>query len=467
MESKEIEKKKIKELLEFLKNHPIDIENREMIKEIEDNLADIMKMELDELDMNIKFDPRNYENEDNDVTLNFFRDNDPKNRYLAGSLNFNSTEGKPKVNINSFYYNTVWLNNEKPEVRVQGAERMIRTLFHELRHYKQFLMIKQGVSNKKSLNYAKDFVLMKIAGFYDENYDSYGIENDANLSAVTRFQEIMGENESLMRAKFLYEGEYETGRYRFNTIDKNGKTHKRKKFRNNVTNTLVDILICSKKKKEVFDIAPILLKEYNEDCTRKTPGQLVSEMKKEQEFLSRLDFISEEEQQGLINDSKEMYYEILLRSLVLSNDDQDKELLEVLDIDQIKNLLDCMNEYFYNEMENKTRHAEKMQVVQSRPGEFPTPYFRHKNPLKKLLKKNDKIYKDYDAKKKFLSEYKETIEELDKKIKQDLLHQKVTNQFRQYLQVKEGKEAGKIQLDKSIINTSNFVLRNKTKDFER
>ena len=414
MDAKEFQKNEITKYIKYFKENKLDLEDYEFIEELENSIAKIMKIQIDEIGMNLRFEPENYEDKQkNDIYLGFIKKEDDNNNSNLGSFYPNHKNMKPKITINLCNYKDIYLNDDDPNKRVWGCLRMFRTLFHELGHYKQYLMVKQCVSSKDALSYGRDFVLLPYRrALYDRNYDSFAIETNANLEAFKEYDKIMGEDEFSMRSKYLYKGEFETGRYKYYKADKNGRKRSHKKMRDDVSRKIIDQILSNENKDYIFEISPILLKEYNyEDCSRKTPVQLIEEMEGEKALFERSDFIEEDEKQKLLTDSKEMYFELIYIAL---KDAKKEQLIEIIDKygkKYFEELLDDLKQYFDNEMNRKIREAERMEFVQSRPGEFPNTYFTEKNPLKVLLKKNAKITKYYRKKYHFLEKIEDFVKE--------------------------------------------------------
>ena len=212
--SKDVEKKIIEELFQFVKENKFDIENDEHVKKVEDAVLQLTKIEIDNIGLDIKFNPDDYNNVDkNDVIYHFHtkeNESDSSGSFVPNHLNTNP----PELELNLYYFATEKLNSDDAEERVRGCKRMLHTVFHELRHYKQYLAVKQGISSKRNLTYARDFVIVRFKkSFYNKNYDSFAMENDANYNANLTYEGIMGQDRDLMRSEILYEGELETGTY--------------------------------------------------------------------------------------------------------------------------------------------------------------------------------------------------------------------------------------------------------------
>ena len=459
LENEEAEKQEIKELLDYFADNKMNPNDQLLFQHIiEKKLIKIMKMELDNLDIGIKFDPENTESQDNDITLSFKRqpDNIDENNFnglvTAGGFRPAFNGIKPNITIHS-YLQQKGLQSDDPKIRMYSCEHIFYVLFHELRHYKQYLMAQQQVSSKENLAFGRDFVLASyMYDFYKDNYDAFAIENDANLMAGNRIQELLGENEFYMRSRFLYEGELNTGRYKYNEIDEYGKRHTKKRVRDDAAEIFIDYLICDQKLKQVFDIAPILNKEYNsDDFTKKTLPQLLTDMKEEQEELSNVDSISEEERNELLQDSKEMYYEIIFKQLLSLKKGEISNVLKVISMDEFKCLLEDMKQYFDKENKLKVRKAEKMYMTQRTSGEFPSLYFVKKNPLKKFRKKSKRLDNYYDSKKLVINKVEEFLKEIEDKT-QEQLQQRLTNDFKNYLKVRKDQEEYNVKEVASMIN---------------
>ncbi len=437
--SKDVEKKIIEELFQFVKENKFDIENDEHVKKVEDAVLQLTKIEIDNIGLDIKFNPDDYNNVDkNDVIYHFHtkeNESDSSGSFVPNHLNTNP----PELELNLYYFATEKLNSDDAEERVRGCKRMLHTVFHELRHYKQYLAVKQGISSKRNLTYARDFVIVRFKkSFYNKNYDSFAMENDANYNANLTYEGIMGQDRDLMRSEILYEGELETGTYEYLDNNAYGKVIRRDEIRDEVSRNFIDHWV-KDKDNEIFYVSPLLLKEYNEDFTRKKPAQVIYEMKKEQEFLSRLDFISKEEQQELINDSKEMYYEILFNSLLKSDIEDQREMLKKFDMNEVKDILSNMEDYFEKEEKKKIRYAERMEVVETRPGGFPSRYFRYENPVEEMFERIDRISDYFRKKKDFLKVLKKGLPVLREGARRELIRESKTMHTNENKEIKQDK----------------------------
>lgn len=202
-ERTQVEKKIIEEMLEYFKHNKLE-ENDEQTKEkIKNNLSKIFKIELDNLERNIKFDPKNPEDEKNDIELKLLEEGfdekdiiiDDDYRKQAGGF-FYRIDEKPYVSFD-MGENYKKLESEDPINREETVFFMVDSLIHEIRHYKQMLMSIECISSKEALQYAKEYLVAACAQeFYADNYESYTIEKDARAKALRRMQEIFGNEEA-------------------------------------------------------------------------------------------------------------------------------------------------------------------------------------------------------------------------------------------------------------------------------
>ena len=369
-ERKQLEKEEIIKVLRYFRDNKLEENDDEIINNLEQSIAKVLKLELDNLEMNIKFDESNPEDiEKNDIVLYFINSNEVEGNDFSKSFKqaggfVPQIDGKPYIELSKdYFYN--YLKSDNSAVRLYIANNIFQSLLHEIRHYQQYLMTKQCVSSREAMMFAKDYI---IAGFapevYKDSYKSFAIENDANASSEKEFQEIFGEEEHSQKSKVLYEGERDTGMYTYETIDRRGNIQKHMEEREEVTQKLIDYIICNEKIEEVFKFCPILLKEYNEDFTKKSTCELISNMKGEVDFLARIDFLEEDDKQKLIKNAQEMYYDMIYRSL-LQNKEERKEIPNEFDKDEIVEILHNMKENFNEERDFKIGQAEKKWKVQS------------------------------------------------------------------------------------------------------
>ena len=51
------------------------------------------------------------------------------------------------------------LSDDSAMTRIKACQKFVKTVFHELRHFRQFLMTQLNISSTEALSFARDFVL--------------------------------------------------------------------------------------------------------------------------------------------------------------------------------------------------------------------------------------------------------------------------------------------------------------------
>ena len=281
----EEQSKIIRKLIETYKDKKLDNDNDEEIEEIKKAIANIMDLELKKIDIDIRFDPEDSMKEDKNDILLAYKEKSwgdlvqetgedlfnmgaqkkfPKHTVVKnkksdlGDFTPGDEYGKDKVTIYLGEFKN-GLNSENEEERINTCKKLVYVLFHELRHYKQILLQKQGISSKKNMLFAKDDTLTNYElGFYDENYGELVLENDANLHACERLEELLENNDYIEEAKIFFEEKMCNGRYK--TFFSDGKY---RKVNRSIAYLVIDDII--KERKGIFEKSPILSKEYDID----------------------------------------------------------------------------------------------------------------------------------------------------------------------------------------------------------
>ena len=392
-ERREIEKKEVKKYLEYFKNNKYEENNKEAISLLLNTLTKVFKLELDNMELGLKFnEEKPYDIENNDIGLYFlsqgYNEKEAKrfgdNRRQVGGF-VCDFEGKPHIDLDINYL-LEGLKVEDEDIRLENAQHILFSLLHEMRHYKQYLMTRYCISSREAMTFSKDYAVnCFINKFYENNYKDSAIENDANESASKLFQEILGEDDYFSQANTLYKSKFNTSKYRYSALDENGKPINVIGYKEEITDHLVEFLVCKEKIKNIFDIAPILLKEYNEDFTRKTTSEVISNMKSELNFLSRIDFLEEDKKQKLIRDSKEMYYDIIFRTFECITEEEYDKVIREFGENEIIELIEEMIDSFEERREMQLDLIDKMFRIRTKTGNIIPVEFASGKSYKELL----------------------------------------------------------------------------------
>lgn len=217
----------------------------------------------------------------------------------------------------------------------------IITLYHELQHARQICMVRNGISSKEILQYAREFALLELANqneslsnlgeYYEKNHDNFLIENNANSTSIAMFLEAV-KNKEFMEAAYISEKV------------KNQNTNIAYSLNPEIQD-IVDDKIEPYIDANLLTIYPALQKEYNMDGTRKSSKQLVSVLLAERDEISASKDLDETEKSTLTNDCNEMYYELIYKALKKENPSfEDLESLN--EIYGNDNLISDIQQYF-------------------------------------------------------------------------------------------------------------------------
>lgn len=189
------------------------------------------------------------------------------------------------------------------------------TLFHELQHARQITMVRSGLNNKDSLQYAREFALLELANqnenlgflgdFYNENHDLFKIENNANSTSIAKFIEMI-QNSGIIPEEYI---EAKSNLYKTNM-----KYSLNEEFEEQIDDMIAPYISC-----ELIKAYPALQKEYNMDGTRKTARQLVTDLKAGLDKLLSNQDLDEYSKREQTRDCKEMYYELIINAINREN----------------------------------------------------------------------------------------------------------------------------------------------------
>ncbi len=308
------EQRLIKEMSDYYMQHEYDPNNEQMKQELENYLYRLFELNVNEMGYIPELTENNggkvdFENA-NKIRLQFFEDIDDLGVGYTGisgaqeiDENGNAIFGAIPISINM--------------ARAQKGEpfdivKLISGMYHELNHVRQLIMVREGISSKETIQYAREFALKQAgkSGFYIQNYNKLFTESeslrDVDLTEIG--------------TKSIFGGIKNVGYYSLN------KNYINPIFRDEVSDEL-DTCITS----DLIKLYPVLQKEYNMDGTRKSATQLVTSLKAELDNLSSNDELDEYDKRNSIKDCKEMYFELIFRAI-------DKEGLTVEQISQLDSM---------------------------------------------------------------------------------------------------------------------------------
>lgn len=427
----EEQSKIIKNLMKTYKERTLDLNNDEEIQELQKAIANIMKLELQKIDIDIRFDPEDSMKENkNDILLEYkerseedeedllykaIQKRTPKYTKLKnkegdlGDFTPKDEYGKDKVTIYLGEFKSGLTSKSRKE-RIDTCKTLFHVIFHELRHYKQFLLQRQGISSKKSMLFAKDNALYEgMDEFYYENYGELMLENDANLHACERLEELLGSNEDMRKAKIFFEEKIYNGRYKMSYMNGSHKEERSKAY------LFVNDIIKQDEERRLLKKSPILSKEYDIDTLERIRlTQLISEMNSEQQFLSNLKDVKEEDKEALKEDAKEMYYDVIYQSILESQQGEIQEALIDHSSKKLKNLLEEIEEYKSGEINKGREKAREVFNLKSDYENSSIVYFKLKKcPAKGLWKMQKKLNKEEEEMQRKIGTVKFTIDELE------------------------------------------------------
>ena len=397
-------------LLSYFKNNTLDLSNENNINEIRQILTAILQLELEELGFTIN------PNISDGSPIQILITNDPndtRHAYLEYPRKIdnkgNLIQIPPSITLNEFnlYHN---LDNPNVDIRTFAVKQLIQTLLHELRHLEQHLTITYFVNSKDSLMYAKDYALQGVLGkpFVEDNYFSFFIENDADESAYYKYLEIMGEDDDIRNLQKIEAGKKILGQYCAKISNNNFEYDIELKEKDEVTTEILDDLICNKKIVDLIFLFPILQKEYNYDCTRKTPIQLVENMNYEINILMNNPNISGQLKQETLVNLQHMYFELIYKSIRRASSSEFNELILKSGDKNIIKLLNLIDTYFKNDM------LKTQSILEQMDSALEVTRFNLPVQSRSQIKAGRALsYTDYQNKKNFIEATKNKIQTYD------------------------------------------------------
>lgn len=267
-----------------------------------------------------------------------------------------------KINTDKLYKN---LQSSDYNQRMDGCKKIVHTILHEIQHHRQYIMSTREVSSKEALQFGKDYAVNRILGkqYYQSNYSEFGLENDANEVAERKEIESIGydkqKNIDMLKHKIIKS----TAQYEVKNIKgSNGQIYDiKKQDREELVDKVLDREICINKNIELLNKYPILKKVYNMDGTKKGTKQLIEEMKSEKKEILQNHWLSKEEYKQAINNSEDMYLDIIYKSLLNTTRTQ----LNQINKKDLNEVLNKMESKFESEAYELIEAGEKYKNLQN------------------------------------------------------------------------------------------------------
>lgn len=367
----EMQKQEIYGWLKYFENNSLNEHDEKVIEKIQDSITNIFEAEVEEL--GYKFEPN--EPEKSDIILNMINDaSKPKSgsHEYRKRVKYNGDVEKEKSRITyNIYPISNRLKNLNVETRLLACKEMFKDIFHEIEHECQWRMIDIGISNKDALMYARDYALQNwlnkdFCSFDIEtgNYERLAVESDANEIGYKKYLNITEKKDKKIESlRDIETVKKSLGMYKINTTSFDGRSRYNSnglKERDDISDEILDDLICNRKFTDILKMCPILTKEYNIDGTKKSSLELIKNMNSEIRQISENETIDDSEKSEIIQDAKEMYYELIYRTLEKEDTNQLTQGNNKFGNEQNKRILEDMSKYFQKEKETKIKISEKM-----------------------------------------------------------------------------------------------------------
>lgn len=317
----------IRDMIEYLENNEYDSNNLEIKEKLVEYISKLCELETRKMGYKLKtyvYEDKFEEiikKEDKGILNLFFyeRIDDSEDFGFYGrktAKEYVTKARAPFIIITD--YGIDWMFKFAKSNTVIACALIAQNLLHELRHMRQDLMARTGVSSNIGLMYAKEYFLT------ERFYNSSIIERDANIESIKFIRKILDVN-------FRREHSF------ICTID--GTKMQIEEYISNI----FDKMITNSENQYILQIYPVLKKEYNNDGTRKPTQELINNMRLEVNDISQENVLSAYDKKELVDDCKEMYFEIIYRNLTKATKE---EIIDLLRQDGVKDLFEEMKIYF-------------------------------------------------------------------------------------------------------------------------
>ncbi len=394
-ESREKQVKIISELLDYFENNKLEEGNVEQRKQIQEKIEEIFNLEME----NMK------EDFESNIELIF---NKHGQKGVMGEYRDNKSV--------TLYTNQLFeaLKSDDKEERIDGCGEVLSTLFHEVQHHRQYLMATNEVSSKEAMDFAKEFAVIDLLqeNFYNENYDNLDTEKDAEEVAQRKTVELTGGNSEAKYEMLKNSLEKRTEEESLKVDSDNGyyKYQFDSQEKDEMMDDILTDLIVVKGHSEVLERYPILRKIYKNDrgfIVRRTPREMIKEMKKEQQEILDNKFLSEEEKKEAIKDSKEMYIDIIYKRIRKGT----PALIKEIDKKDLEELLNDMEDNFKAQKLEKLLKANEVTELKYKNVNERAPKIL--KPVTKSITSNVQKIEENRNEREIEEEYKEKQDFLD------------------------------------------------------
>lgn len=364
----EKQRKLVSELYQYVTHHSVSINDRRSCIEFEFKLREIFKLECDK--MGIHYSSKGEKKND----IDFYICNLPEANWKGQFSNVVGVnrdgsyieDARPLIELNFATMDFKRLSFKSKEDKLYGCREILKTLFHEIRHFRQFKIATSNINSRKSLKYAKDFVVGDINflvpnfknKIYDNNHDSFVIEADAEYQAHLKTNKVSNKKEDRDTniAKICkFDIEYS------DICVEDDKGHKFVYDRDMYFDFCLDNLLTTCNKQGLLNTFPILKREYNPDGTRKDFYTLYSDMQSEVKRISNSNI---KNKSTYLKMTRELYYELIYKQVKDFSNVQVRMASIKLGQDNMHKLFSEMNVFFKREMKSRKSMAyEKKEAL--------------------------------------------------------------------------------------------------------
>lgn len=396
------EEKLVMDMVEYFNNNKYNHNDGKMRRKLIEYITKLCKLEANKLGYKVKkytnkdedIIDRVSEDEDNGVLKLIFISKYGNSDMAAGyGRNYNFTTPRCPIIVVTDY-GIEYISNQTKSESVNFCALIIRKILHEFRHMQQNLIAMTGVSSNIGMQWAKETAIRSS----EELYNSSLKERDANIHSAKLVENILNTKVQ--------------GIHNFVFIEDGGK----KDIEEYISDSF-DEYIKDMKNQDILKKFPILKKEYNDDGTRKKTIGLINNMNLEINDILKENELCNIDKKELISDCKEMYFEIIYRSMMKCSN---KEISQLVSQKKIVGILREMKVYFTEKKEKEKTETENFfhfdidgQIDLKEQLNLRDNYYQGKiDYLDSLLKKIDELVIDSTNSKKEIYIGNEEVNEL-------------------------------------------------------
>ena len=269
----------------------------------------------------------------------------------------------PKLYINFAYPGVLNIFGDEVKYRLKALRFAEATLFHEVKHFRQFLMQRSEISNREALLSAKESLYIKLKGpAYNSNHERFGIEADAEIYAYIESGELGITEADEKDLPLEYASKKELG---ILLVPGVGFVDRDEFLHSETSHTMA-----SNPDARLFrELYTILKKEYRPDLKKRSFSELLTNYKKEIKDVNT-SIQDGEKRSILVNDIHDMYMEIFKRKVLEENPVELYEAVREHGLVDVKRILFSLQAFNNNEKRRRLDAINRTDFVMKKEAEL-------------------------------------------------------------------------------------------------